>query len=115
MGEEEEEAAVADTEEEEEEEEEEEDATVEPVAIPTAVGFGSSSATGRDERFTGANAPVAPTSDAAWTPFANDLEDMGFEASQCRDALVQTRGRFKEAVRVLVANERSVAGRRSSA
>lgn len=48
-----------------------------------------------------------PVFDEAWVPLATDLEDMGFEAAQCREALVQTKGDFKGAVRLLVASDRT--------
>merc|ERR1712196_25036 len=48
-----------------------------------------------------------PSFDEAWTPLVGDLQDMGFSEGNARQSLIESKGDFKEAVRLLVREERS--------
>merc|ERR1712196_696591 len=48
-----------------------------------------------------------PSFDEAWAPLVGDLQDMGFSEGNARQSLIESKGDFKEAVRLLVREERS--------
>merc|ERR1719265_2053548 len=54
-----------------------------------------------------AAAAAAPQWDAAWDSLQNDLQEMGFSEEAAHATLMETQGDFKEAVRMLVRQERT--------